>query len=403
MRFHYTASQLSGKVIEGDFEAENTAQALEFLANQGLKPISLKTFKEAGTGARFNIFSQAITIEDKVFLTKYLSLMLKVGTDLLRAIDILINDFEKSALKALLIEVRLTLEKGQPFYSAFAKYPKIFPPVFVNLIKAGESSGNLDKIFSQLSTSLKKEQNLRHQIKSAVTYPIILFTASVIVLFLLVTFALPRIANVFSSSGFEPPAFSKFIFAVGIFMSNYMWLVLLVIIASIVGIWLLFARTLFGKKILYRFLAKIPIVGNVLKKIALQRFASTFSVLLGAGLPILEALEITANAVGNQEIKDSLMRISKEGISKGLTIGEAFRREAAFPRVVVNLMAISEKSGHIEEILATLSEFYESEIDTSIKSMVSVLEPLLLLGIGLVIGTIAVAIIIPIYQLVGKF
>ena len=403
MRFHYIAFQTGGKIIEGDYEAESTADVLGYLASQGLRPISLKASKELAETKGFKIFSHTIDIEDKVFLTKYLALMLRVGTDLLRAIDILVADFEKPALKALLMEIRSSLEKGQPFHSVFLKYPKFFSSVFINMIKAGETSGNLELVFGQLSVSLQKEQDLRRQIKAALTYPVILLSASVVILFILVSFALPKISNIFSSGGFEPPLFSKIVFAIGLFMGKYFWFILALAVILIGGIWFFMVKSVSGKKIFSRFIVRTPLIGSVLKKIALQRFASTFSALLSSGLPILDSLEITADAVGNEELKASLRRIAREGISKGLTIGEAFRKEPVFPRVVVNLMAISEKAGHIENILATLADFYTSEIESSIKSLVSFLEPILLLVIGLVIGTIALAIIVPIYQLVGQF
>ena len=403
MRFNYTASKPDGKIIEGNYDADSSSEVLAYLASQGLKPITLKVLKEFEKKGRFSIFKQSVNIADKIFLTKYLSLMLKVGTDLFKAIDILITDFDKQAVKALLLEIKSTLEKGQPFYSAFAKYPKIFSSVFINLIKAGEASGNLENIFEQLSDSLQKEQELRHRIKAALTYPILLLTASLAVLFLLISFALPKIAEVFSSSGFEPPTFSRITFSIGIFFGKYLMIIAPLIILTIGILWYFFSQTLIGRKIFYRFVVKLPAVGDVLKKLAFQRFASTLSALLLAGMPILSALEITADAVGSEEIKSSLIRIAREGISKGLTIGDSFKREPAFPRVIVNLMAISEKAGHIEQILKTLADFYESEIDASIKTLVSFLEPILLLFIGLTVGAIALAIIIPIYQLTGQF
>ncbi|MEK9154725.1 MAG: type II secretion system F family protein [Patescibacteria group bacterium] len=403
MRFHYIASKKDGAVIEGDFEGLNSAEVFQYLNANGLKPISLKIAKEFEGKSRFRIFGQSITVADKVFLTRYLALMLKVGTDLFKALDILIADFDKPILKALLIEMRLTLEKGQPFYSAFAKYPKIFSPVFVNLVKAGEASGNLERIFGDLSTSLQREQDLRHRIKAALTYPLLLLTASVVILVLLVTFALPRIADIFMSGGINPPTFSKVVFAVGLFLNKYILIMLPFFVVFGFFSWYFFSRTLLGRKIFFRFIVKIPFIGSVLKQIAIQRFASTLSALLAAGMPIIESLEITANAVGSEEIKNSLLRISREGILKGMTIGEAFRREPNFPRVIVNLMSISEKAGHIEDILNTLANFYESEIDSSIKTLVAFLEPMLLLLIGTVIGVIALSIIVPIYQLVGQF
>jgi len=404
MRFHYIASQPNGKVVEGDFEASGSAEVLEYLANQGLRPISIKLVKgveEVGRG--LFIFRKGITVTDKVFLTKYLSLMLKVGTDLLQAIDILIADLENPTIKALLIEIRGNLEKGRPFYSTFLKYPKYFSPVFVNLIKAGETSGNLEKVFEDLSISLERDQDLQRKIKSSLTYPIILLIASFAILIILVSFAIPKIATVFDTANIKPPLFSRIVISAGLFISHYIWLIL--IFFAIIGffIWYLFIKSPSGKRILYQFALKLPIIKNVLKQLALQRFASTLSSLLKAGLPILDALEITSQTVGYGEMRDSLLRISREGIAKGLTVGEAFRRETVFPRTVVNLMAISEKAGHIEDILSTLATFYGGEVETAVKTLVSFLEPALLVGMGIIVGTIAISVIVPIYQLVGQF
>jgi type IV pilus assembly protein PilC len=403
MLFHYIASQSDGKILEGDVESQGVAEALEFLASRGLRPVSLKVvkgFREIGKG---RIFGHKITIEDKVFLTKYLALMLKVGTDLFKAIDILIVDFDKPAVKSLLMEIRGSLEKGQPFYATFAKYPKHFSTVFVNLVKAGEASGNLERVFGELSVSLQKEQDLRHKIRSALTYPILLLLLSSAMLAFLVTFALPKIANVFISSGVKPPTFSRIVFSVGLFLNEYLFYILGLVIILGFSVWYVFSKTIAGRRIINRFFVKIPVIKDILKQLAFQRFASTLGSLLAAGLPILDSLEITADAVGYEELKDSLIRISREGIAKGLTIGDAFRRESIFPRVVANLVAISEKAGHIEDILGTLANFYEAEIETSIKIMISFLEPVMLMGIGAIIGTIALAIIVPVYQLVGQF
>ncbi len=403
MRFHYVASQPNGKVIEGETEAQGPAEVLEFIASRGLRPISIKALKgfEAVSGRGF--FKESVNITDKVFLTKYLALMLKVGTDLLRAIDILIADFDKPAMKALLSEIRGTVEKGQPFYTTFTKYPRIFSPVFVNLVKAGESSGNLEMVFENLSVSLGKEQDLRNRIRSALVYPSLLFVVSLAVLFLLVSFALPKIAEMFMTSGFNPPLFSKIVFTIGLFLGDYMIFILIgSVIFGIAGFYY-FRKVESGRRLFWRFINRVPVVSDVLKRIALQRFATTLASLMRAGLPILASLEITADAVGLAELKDALIRISREGVAKGLTLGDSFRREPVFPRVVTNLVAISEKAGHIEDVLGTLADFYESEIDVSVKTLVSFLEPIMLLLIGGVIGTIALSIIIPIYQLVGQF
>lgn len=402
MQYHYVASQKDGRVVEETMQAESVDQVLDFLASRGLTPVSVKPIKELGNVGRLGIFAASINISDQVFLAKYLALMLKVGMDLFSAIDILIQDFEKPAMKSLLLEIRGGLERGQPFFTTFAKYPKYFSPVFVNLIKAAESSGNLERVLEEQSVELEKQKDLASKVQGALIYPIILLIGASLVLFGMVTFIIPNIAQLFIDSGIKPPLFSQIVFSVGFFMKNNIFIVVPSLIGVVFGLVMLL-RTITGKRLIYRLAYLLPVISNVMEKISLQTFARTLSSLLKAGVPILQALDITAGTLGSPEMRVALLRISREGISKGLTIGDAFRREAAFPHTVRNLVAISEKAGHLDEVLGTLSTFYESEIDGAIKILVSFLEPVLLAGIAIVIGTIALSIILPIYQLVGNF
>ncbi|NCN53082.1 type II secretion system F family protein [Candidatus Wolfebacteria bacterium] len=400
MKFHYTASQVDGKIVEGDMEVTSYEDVLKSLSLKGLKPVSIKVLKTVNI-QKNSFFGQPISISDKVFLTRYLSLMLKAGTDLFKAISILISDLDKPVLKGLLIEIRSNLEKGNPFYTVFAKYPRYFPDVFVNLIKAGEASGNLPEVLDNLSVNLGREQELRNKLKGAFIYPVILLVMSFLILILLTTFAIPRIAEVFLSTGITPPLFSRIVFGLGLFLNEYSLIIFPIFFVIILVLVFFFARTLAGKKTLYYIATKTPVVKNIIRQYALQRFSNVFASLLKAGLPVINAIEITADAVGSEEFKRALLRISREGISKGLTIGEAFRKEPAFPQVVTNLISVSEKAGHIDDVLRTLSEFFESEVDSAVKSTVAFIEPILLLFIGIMIGAIALAIIVPIYQLVG--
>ncbi len=402
MQFHYTASESSGRVVNGEIEAQSPAAVLEWMVQRGMKPISIK----AATMESKKLFGKSkgrrINIEDQVFLTKYLALMLRVGTDLFRAIDILIADFDKPAMKSLLVEMKDTLSKGQPFYATFSRYPKYFSPVFVSLIKAGEASGSLEAVLTKLSTDLEKQWDLRNKIRGSLIYPIFLIGLSTVVLFLMVSFALPKIAETFSIGAIEPPLFSKIVFSIGFFFSDFMIPIAIGMIGLVVGGFFFFTKSVTGKRFVSVLGSKVPVVRNVTRKIALQRFASTLSSLIHSGIPILEALDVTADAVGPGELRDALVRISKEGLVRGLTVGEAFRKEQYFPRVIVNLIAISEQSGNLEEVLGTLADFYESEIDASVKGLVSFIEPALLIGIGAIVGLLTVSIIVPVYQLVGQ-
>ena len=402
MKFHYVASQLGGKIIEGEMEAKGVGEVLSFLASKGLKPISLKREKELEARKGLRLFEAQINVTDKIFLTKYLALMLKIGTDLFRAIDILIADFDKPAVRSFLFEIRENLEKGQQFYLNFERHPRYFSSVFVNLVKAGEASGNLEKTFERLSIDLQKEQDLRYEIRSALIYPVLLLAVSSAVVFSLVTFALPKISKVFTESGFTPPLFSKIVFSVGLFLNDYFLFIVIFLILSVLGILFLFKNVPDAKRIFQRIIRKLPVVGRLLKEIAIQRFASTFSSLLSSSIPILDSLDITAQVAGDEELKQALRRISREGIAKGLTIGEAFRREPVFPKTIINLVAISEKSGNLVSILSTLADFYESEIKALVKTAVTFVEPVLLVIIGAIVGIIALAVIVPVYQLVGS-
>jgi type II secretory pathway component PulF len=397
MLFKYRASDEEGKIIEGEGDFVNESAVLEFLKGKNLNPISLELVATKSK-IRASLFGSPITITDQIFLTRYLALMLKVGTDIFKAIDILIADFEKPAVRSLLIEIRENLSKGQPFYSTFAKYPKIFSPVFTNLIRAGEASGNLEKVFEELSDSLEKQRDLSQRIKSALIYPILLVVASIGIVALLVTFAIPKMATLFEGSEMKMPPITKMIFSVSAFLSHYGLYLLIGVIILVVALLMFYKLTLIGRRFFQRIAYKIPLVNNILAKMSYQRFAVTFGALMRAGLPILENLEITATTVGNEEMRQALLRIAHEGIVKGVTLGEAFRKEEVFPQTIRTLISIGEKAGHTEEVLHTLSSFYDSEIDAAVKSLVSIFEPLMLVIIGVVVGGIALAVILPVYQ-----
>ena len=401
MLYHYSAMEISGGIVESDFEADGLDQALEFLKKKGLRPISVRPVKQA---KNLNItFFGSISISDKVFLTKYLALMLRVGTDLLSAVNILIADFDKQAVKNFLLEVRENLTRGQPFYKAFEEHKRVFSPVFVSLIKAAETSGNLQKTFEDLSVSTAREAKTRSTVRAAFVYPIILLVMATAIMIFLFTFALPKIANVFSEGGINPPAFSSIVFAFGLFIGNNILIIGLIALVVICGGILFFYKTETGRRTFDKIVTHTPVVNKIYRDLAIQRMASTMSALMKAGLPIMQTINITADTVGLREYKYALLRVANEGLAKGLTIGEAFRRETVFPKTITNLVAISEKAGHLDEVLGTLADFYEGNIDASIKGLTALLEPILLLAMGAMVAVIALAIIVPVYQLTTSF
>ena len=403
MLFHYVAVEPSGTLTEGDFEADTLNDVLHNLAGKDLRPVSVKPVKQASQANFFDRIFGGINTSDKVFLTKYLALMLRVGTDLLSAIDILITDFDKPAVRNFLLEVRENLSKGKPFYEAFAARPGTFSPTFTSLVKAAEASGSLEKTFEDLSVSLEGEAELRSKIRSAMIYPVILLTMMSAIIIFLVTFVLPKLANVFSTSGVQPPAFSQLVFAVGLFVGANLGIIIPLVIGVIAAcVWAVY-KTETGKRALDRFITSVPLIRGITRDLAVQRMASTMSSLMKAGLPITETITVAADTVGLRDYKFALLRVANEGLAKGLTIGDAFKRETVFPKSFVNLIAVSEKAGHLEEVLDTLANFYGSNVDANIKAVVSLIEPLMLLLMGVMVAVIALSIIVPIYQLTTQF
>lgn len=402
MLYRYTAVDKAGKIIEDEIDAADLNQALKYLSGRELKPLNVKPLKVARARV-VSWFSGGITTDDKMFLTKYLALMLRVGTDLLSAINILIADFDKAAVRNFLLEVRDSLTRGQPFYKAFEARPETFSATFVNLVKAAEASGNLQQTFEDLSASLIQEAETRSRIRSALVYPIVLLSMSLAIMIFLVTFALPRVAGVFKDAGVEPPFFSQLVFNIGLFAGANIYVILLLLLGGTAGLLYFYYKTVLGRQIIGEMVARTPFIRQIYRDLSIQRLASTMSSLMKAGLPIIQTINITAATVGYIEYRFALMRIANEGLAKGLTIGEAFKREVVFPKAVTNLIAISEKAGHLEEVLATLADFYAANVQSSIKSLVSLLEPLLLLAMGGIVALIALSIIIPIYQLTVQF
>jgi len=403
MLFHYLAQDFKGRIKEANINQPNLKAALEYLTSQNLRPISVKpvTFESKKKGIK--IFKETLTLTDKVFLTKYLSLMLRVGTDLFSAIDILIEDFESGPARRFLLEIRTSLEQGKPFWYSFNQHPEYFSPVVANLIKAGETSGNLELTLSRVSQDLERERDLSSKVKSSLIYPVLLLVASFLMILFLSTFAVPKLGTMFLSTGQKIPIYTRIVLGTGMFLNHYVYIVFPLALGIPLGLFFYFTKNKNGRKNFNKILEKIPVARNLMEKMALERFASVLSNLIHAGMPIIQAIEVTSTAVGNPKYEATLSRISKEYLAKGLSIGDSFKKEKVFPPVVTNLLAIGEKAGHTEEILNTLSAFYESEIDVSLKTLVAFIEPAMLIILGVIIGGIALSLIVPVYQLVSQF
>jgi type IV pilus assembly protein PilC len=402
MLFHYTAFDQRNIYVEGDVDMPALEDVLKYLSNQRLKPIKVVPVNTKSNSKNIILFQKGISLTDQIFLFKYLGLMLKVGTDILKAVDVLMQDYEKGPVKTFLLQSRSNLEKGNPFYLTFEQNEKTFSYVTINLIKAGEKSGTLQTTLEKISVNLEKDKELRGKVVSALTYPIILVVMMSFLMIFLMIFLFPKMGASFVQAGLKLPAFTKLLFNVSNFFNANMTMVISGMFILPLLFYLYFFKTKAGKKQFNIMVRKLPPIRNFLNKMALQRLTSTLSSLIKAGMPLIESLKISSEAVGEETFRISLSNIATY-LTQGLTIGEAFRQEKSFPKYLSNLLAIGEKAGHIDEILFTLSDFYEKEIEAALKSLVALIEPIMLILMGGVIGGVAVAVILPMYQMLGNF
>jgi len=401
--FIYEVYNRDGAIVRGEYEASTREEVVDYLLRRDLNPIFVEPLRggKGGFDLSFSFFEK-ITSVDILFLTRNLSATIKAGLSVVEALDILIADTEKKIMKNTLREVQALVKNGQPLSAGFGNYSNFFPPVFLGMLRAGEASGQLDRTLAELSQYLSKEYALRAKVKSALTYPIILLVASVGVVSLLLIFVLPRLTKAFASSGVELPWVTKFFLGLSN-MLTYSFLIDGAVLVFVIWFFLYFRTTRLGKRFFFAGISHIPVADELVKKVALVRFSRTLGNLMAGGLSVVASLESAAQSIGNQKYETAIIAVI-EDIKNGLSISGALAKfPNLFPRLLLSLVTVGERTGSLSEILITFSDFYEEDVDNKLKDLTAVLEPALLLVMGILVGSIAFSIILPIYQLVGHF
>lgn len=402
--FIYEAYNREGVLTHGEYEGVNRDEVVGYLIKRDLTPVSVKKIRARGEGGGILSISlfERLSPVDVMFLVRNLATTIKAGLSVVEALDILIADAEKKLMKKVLQEAQAMIKNGQSLSSGFSAYKDSFPPVFMGMLRAGELSGQLDKILTELGKYLSKEYALRSKVKSALTYPIILLVASVGVMILLLVFVLPRLTSSFAASGVKLP----FITQVFLSLSKMItWSITLdlVVVAGLVWFFVYFRTTNMGKRFFSWIIAHTPVANELVKKVALVRFSRTFGNLISSGVSAIEALELSSESIGNLSYELAIKN-AITAVENGSPISEALGRfPNLFPRLLISLIIVGERTGSLHTIMSTFADFYEEEVDNVLKDLTSILEPALLLIMGLLVGAIAVSIILPIYQLVGHF
>ncbi len=402
--FIYEAYDHTGAITHGEYEAIKREEVVQYLLKRKLTPVSIE---DIGTQNKKVLdisltFFERITPVDVLFLVRNLATMIKAGLPVVEALDILIADAEKSILKKMFQHVQVVVRGGQTLSSGFSAYANAFPPIFLGMLQAGEVSGQLDRTLAELGQYLSKEYALRSKVKSALMYPAILLIAATIVVALLLIFVLPRLTKAFAASGVELPLITKIFLGLSNALT-WSYLLDLFVLAGLTWFFVYFRATRTGKKFIFWLLSFIPVANDLIKKVALVRFTRTFGSLMDGGLSAVESLELSSRTIGNDRYEHAL-KTSMLEIKNGVPISEALGRYPhLFPRLLISLIVVGERTGSLSAILITFSDFYEEEVDNKLKNLTAILEPGLLLIMGLLVGAIAFSILMPIYQLVGHF
>lgn len=402
-RFSYTAVDKNGNRVNGVIEAANSTSASQTLRNKELKPVAIKIIKEGPdilSKLQIGRKNKKVKLKDMVVFTRQLATMINAGVPLVRSLATLQNQTENPAFKRHINEVTKEVEGGMSFADALEKHPNVFSPIYVNMVRAGEAGGILDEILKKLAVQQEKDAKIRGKFKSALTYPAILLSITLMVFLMLMIFVMPRIGKIIQDLG-GPDAKLPTLTNIMLGISNFMvtkWYILLlgtILIAMGLGRYL---RTPEGRKMRDKTLLRIPVIKTIVRKVAIARFARIFASLLGAGVTVIDTIEVTAKAIGNSVIEEELLNASKV-VANGQQLSVPLGESKVFPPIVSQMMAIGEETGKTDEILVKVADFYEEEVDATVESLSSILEPIMIVVMGTMVGLIAASVIGPISNL----
>lgn len=401
-QFAYIAIDPDKNTINGKTDLPDRASVIATLQKQNLRPVSIKEVTaKKGFQLNLNIFEQNKVKGDQlVIFTRQLSAMTGAGVPLLRSLTSLEKHAEDQALKKMLGEIIKKVEGGSPLADALGMFPNTFNDIYVNMVRAGETAGILDDILKRLALQQEKSAAIRKKIRSAMAYPLVLVTITVLAFFGLMLFVIPQIGTILTDLGgpdAELPGITLFMLGLSGIITGYWYIIIPVMIGTIIGL-LRFIKTPRGKRMFDTLILKIPGVKTIIRKIAVARFARTFSALMGAGVAVLECLDVTSRAVGNVLYEDALKAAAK-GVKNGRSLSAIIEQNELFPAIVGQMLAVGEETGQTDTVLIKVADFYEEEVDLAIEGVSSIIEPVMIVIMGGMVGLIAASVMTPIASL----
>ncbi|MDP4335296.1 type II secretion system F family protein [Curtobacterium sp. A7_M15] len=400
LAYDYRGRDGAGKLVKGRLDAASEGAVVQRLRGMGVSPIAI-TEAKPGTGLQTEIkipgFEKHVGLKDLAIMSRQASTMLASGLSLLRALSILADQTDSKHLAELLGKIRDDVERGVSFSEAVAKFPSDFPPIMINMIRAGETGGFLDRAMDSIATNFEKEHKLRTTIRSAMTYPTVVLVMSLVAVVVMLVFIVPIFQKMFAGLGGQLPLPTMML----VYASHALvWVGPILAVAGILG-WLWYRANKNTDRVrgfLDPLRMRLPIFGSLNKKIVIARFARNFSDMIGAGVPILQALQIVGEVSNNFVVQKALERV-RESVRKGTSIAEPLGNETVFPQMVSQMVAVGEDAGSMELMLEKIAEFYDNEVESTTEALTSLIEPLLIAFLGVVVGGMIVALYLPIFQI----
>lgn len=400
--FTYRAKTNQGMTQKGTLEADNKASAVQQLRDRGLIVLDMKERNLAlhGKSGKSLPFFSGVPDKEKLVFTRQLAIMTSAGLPITQALHSLLEETTNKKLIATIQSITGDVEGGMSLSGAFSKHLDVFSPLYVSVLKAGEKSGKVDEVLNSLANQIEKDYDIKGKVKGALSYPIVVLVAMFVIVSLIMIFIIPQIKAVFDENNAKLPVLTQIVIAISNVMRHQFFLII-AIIGAIIYAYRLYNRTTAGKYVIDSLKLRVPIFGVLLKRVAIARFARIFSTLMSAGLPMLEIFDTANEVLGNAVFQREMGAVAKD-VQNGMEISAAMKKQPHIPRMMIQLTAVGEKSGNIDVIYNNLAQFMEREVDNITRNMTSLLEPILMLIMGVVIGTIVVALLLPIYTLTSS-
>ncbi len=394
-KFNYTARTLTGELQSGELDLPNKDEVVAHLRKNRMIVVKIQ---QAPKDIKFS-FGSGISTRDVVIFTRQFATMINSGLPLVQALDILAEQTENKALKDVTHAVVYDVESGHTLADALRKHPKAFSELYVNMVAAGEAGGILDTILLRLATFMEKNDALVRKVKGAAIYPAVIMSVAAIAVVVLLIFVIPVFRSMFADVHMELPLPTRIVIGASDFLKSFWWLLFLGIGALIFGTRRYYA-TPGGKLNLDKVMLALPVLGDVIRKSAVSRFTRTLGTLIASGVSILDGLEITAKTAGNRVIHDAIME-SRSSIAGGETIAAPLQKSKVFPPMVISMIAVGEQTGGLDEMLTKIADFYDEEVDAAVENLLALMEPVMIVLLGVVVGGMIVAMYLPIFNMVG--